>query len=72
MRVHSCTTFLIDNGTGHVFECSTKVEVKAGFNFRVGTAAADIAAGVENGCLYYNTATHKLRLRANGAWVDLN
>ena len=26
----------------------------------------------ENGWTYYNTSTHKLRLYANGAWVDLN
>ena len=26
----------------------------------------------ENGWTYYNTTTHKLRLYANGAWVDLN
>ncbi|UFM63635.1 hypothetical protein LOS78_05580 [Paracoccus sp. MA] len=25
-----------------------------------------------NGDIYYDEATHKLRLRANGAWVDLN
>ena len=25
-----------------------------------------------NGWTYYNTTTHKLRLYANGAWVDLN
>jgi hypothetical protein len=25
-----------------------------------------------NGQMYYNDSTHKLRLRANGAWVDLN
>ena len=26
----------------------------------------------DNGWTYYNTTTHKLRLYANGAWVDLN
>jgi hypothetical protein len=50
----------------------TLVSVSADFLFRVGTATSDIATGVEDGCLYYNTSTDKLRLRANGAWVSLN
>ncbi|MDY7078009.1 MAG: hypothetical protein SXV54_13925 [Chloroflexota bacterium] len=39
---------------------------------RPGVGASDPTSGVEDGCLYYRTDTHKLRLRANSAWVDLN
>jgi hypothetical protein len=35
------------------------------------TLSSDPTA-VRNGQVYYNNTTHKLRLRANGAWVDLN
>lgn len=37
----------------------------------VGQAAAP-TDGVQNGAIYYDTVTHKLRVRANGAWVDLH
>lgn len=37
----------------------------------VGSAASDPTA-LGNGSIYYNTATHKFRGRANGAWVDLH
>ncbi len=39
---------------------------------RPGTGTADPTAKLEDGCLFYRTDTDKLRLRANGAWVDLN
>jgi hypothetical protein len=39
---------------------------------RPGTGTSDPTAQVEDGCLFYRTDTDKLRLRANGAWVDLN
>jgi hypothetical protein len=39
---------------------------------RPGTGTADPTAQLEDGCLFYRTDTDKLRLRANGAWVDLN
>ncbi|HUV88178.1 MAG TPA: LamG-like jellyroll fold domain-containing protein [Anaerolineae bacterium] len=48
-----------------------KVRV-VGVPFRVGTGTADPTVGVENGVLFYRTDTNKLRLRAGGAWVDLN
>lgn len=28
--------------------------------------------GIQNGSIYYDTATNKLRVRANGVWVDLH
>ena len=37
-----------------------------------GRGNADPVNGVEDGGLFYRTDTDKLRLRANGAWVDLN
>jgi len=43
-----------------------------GVPFRVAVLGADPTVGVENGVLYYRTSDHKLRLRANGAWVSLN
>jgi hypothetical protein len=39
---------------------------------RPGTGTADPTAQLEDGCLFYRTDTDKLRLRANGAWVNLN
>lgn len=39
---------------------------------RPGTGASDPTNAVEDGCLFYRTDTDKLRLRANGAWVNLN
>lgn len=46
----------------------TVVNGRAGF--LVGSAAADPATA-DDGHLYYKTDTDKLRLRANGAWVDI-
>lgn len=39
--------------------------------FEVASLSAD-PSNVGNGALYYNTSTNRLRLRANGSWVDLN
>lgn len=35
-------------------------------------ARASAPTSVSNGALYYDSTTHKLRVYANGAWVDLN
>ena len=51
-------------GTADVIEFSGPV--------RVGTGTADPTVSIEDGMLFYRTDTDKLRLRANGAWVDLN
>jgi len=39
---------------------------------RPGTGTADPVTSIEDGMLFYRTDTNKLRLRANGAWVNLN
>jgi len=46
--------------------------VKPAGQFRLVPLAATPTIGVEDGDLYYNSATNKLQLRAGGAWVDLN
>lgn len=46
---------------------------QAEFQVPIGHAQlASDPSGPSNGWTYYNTTTHKLRLYANGAWVDLN
>lgn len=44
----------------------------SGVPFRVGIGTADPTVALEDGQLFYRTDTDKLRLRANGAWVNLN
>ena len=70
-----CESFQIqakdsDTSTVRVFELD---ETEAQFQVPIKNAnlSADPSNPV-NGWQYYNTTTHKLRLYANGAWVDLN
>ncbi len=59
-----------DTTTDRVFEVDS---TEAMFEVPIKNAnlSAD-PANPQNGWQYYNTTTHKLRLYANGAWVDLN
>jgi len=45
--------------------------MKANGQVRFVPLAAD-PAGAEDGDVYYNSSTNKLRVRAGGSWVDLN
>ncbi len=54
-------------GTGNT---NGKVRVGADTLFRVGTGTADPTDDVEDGCLFYRTDTDRLRLRANGVWIN--
>ena len=36
------------------------------------SSAADPGTAVEDGQIYYNSASHKVRVRENGAWVDVD
>lgn len=59
-----------DTSTTQVFEVDSTEAV-----FEVPIKNANLSAdpaNPQNGWQYYNTTTHKLRLYANGAWVDLN
>ena len=59
-----------DTSTTQVFEVDSTEAV-----FEVPIKNANLSADPSNpvnGWQYYNTTTHKLRLYANGAWVDLN
>jgi hypothetical protein len=49
-----------------------RVRVKQGGQVRFVPLAADPTLDVEDGDVYYNSATNKLRVRAGGAWVDLH
>ena len=74
MEVH-CDTFAVmakdsDTSTDKVLEVDSTEAI-----FEVPIRNAQLSAdpaNPENGWQYYNTTTHKLRLYANGAWVDLN
>ena len=57
--------------TGETVFTASHDAVIAGKPFENVSLSADPSSPV-NGWQYYNTATHKLRLYANGAWVDLN
>ena len=57
--------------TGETVFTASHDSVKAGKPFENVSLSADPSNPV-NGWQYYNTTTHKLRLYANGAWVDLN
>ena len=48
-----------------------RMRVKANGQVRFIPLAAD-PAGAENGDVYYNSSTNKLRVYANGTWVDLH
>jgi hypothetical protein len=49
-----------------------RMRVKSAGQVRFVPLAADPTVNVEDGDCYYNSSTNKLRLRAAGAWVDLN
>lgn len=74
MEVH-CDSFEImakdsDTTTDKVLEVNS---TQAEFQIPIGHAQlSSDPASPSNGWTYYNTTTHKLRLYANGAWVDLN
>jgi len=59
-----------DTGTDRVLEVDS-TEVMFEVPIKNANLSAD-PANPQNGWQYYNTTTHKLRLYANGAWVDLN
>jgi hypothetical protein len=48
-----------------------RIRIKSDGQLRYVPLAAD-PAGAENGDVYYNSSTNKLRLYAAGAWTDLN
>jgi len=54
------------NHTGHILEITSTDR-----GVLLPRGSSDPSSPV-NGCIYYNNSSHKLRLRANGAWVDLN
>lgn len=49
-----------------------RMRIKSAGQVRFVPLAADPTVNVEDGDVYYNSGTNKLRLRAAGAWVDLN
>jgi hypothetical protein len=49
-----------------------RMRVKSAGQVRFVPLAADPTVNVEDGDVYYNSATNKLRVRAGGAWADLN
>jgi len=57
--------------TGELVFTASHDAVIAGKPFENVSLSADPSSPV-NGWQYYNSTTHKLRLYANGAWVDLN
>jgi len=59
--------------TGSSLNAATeRMRVKQGGQVRFVPLAADPTLDVENGDVYYNSSTNKLRVRAGGAWVDLH
>jgi hypothetical protein len=64
----------VSSGTAAVglFTANTeRIRIKSGGQLRYVPLAAD-PAGAENGDVYYNSTTNKLRVYAGGAWVDLH
>lgn len=59
-------------GSGQVVDFTGEKIVRTEALLRPGTGTSDPTSLVEDGCLFYRTDTDKLRLRANGAWVNLN
>jgi hypothetical protein len=75
------------NNTGHLIDApgasgvygtlafatnsTERIRIKSEGQLRYVPLAAD-PAGAENGDVYYNSSTNKLRLYAAGAWTDLN
>jgi hypothetical protein len=57
---------------GHNSRGSVVLALKPGGQTRFVPLAADPTVNVEDGDVYYNSATNKLRVRAGGAWADLN
>lgn len=59
-------------GWRHLLQANYDFVKVEGVPFRVAVLAADPTVGIVDGMLYYRTSDYKLRLRANGAWVNLN
>jgi hypothetical protein len=59
------------NGLAFLQSGSEKIRIKETGQLRYIPLAAD-PAGAENGDVYYNSTTNKLRVYAGGAWVDLH
>lgn len=51
---------------------SERLRAKAGGQVRFFPRGSAPTAGVEDGDVYYDSTTNKLRIRAAGAWVDLH
>jgi hypothetical protein len=66
------TIKLAVNNTVHILTNTVeRIRVKSTGQMRFVPLAAD-PAGAENGDVYYNSTTNKLRVYAGGAWVDLH
>jgi hypothetical protein len=66
------TTSAAGSAGGGANTQTERVRVKQGGQVRFVPLAADPTLDVEDGDVYYNSATNKLRVRAGGAWVDLH
>jgi len=62
-----------DNGAGGDFTLFSAYSIDVRKNLGLGTSADDTSLGGTpvDGWIFYRTDTDRLRLRANGAWVDL-
>lgn len=60
-----------DNNGNFVSNSFSNTQFEVGAPIKLFNASAD-PANPENGWVYYNTTTDKMRLYAGGAWVDVN